>query len=167
MRNDTTTPAAESTAAADPTPAEPTSETASTETARASNEPEQASSGAVRGRKGAKASKPQTAKSTRPAATKAAASNGDRKASVTGSQRSSKPAATAGDGMGKLRPGELDGLVLKFLKDNASSGPHGPSSVAQGLQRSSGAVANCLARLKTAKQVRQVGDKPRRYKIAA
>jgi hypothetical protein len=55
--------------------------------------------------------------------------------------------------------------VLKFLKDNASSGPHGPASVAQGLQRSSGAVANCLDRLKTTKKVRQIGDKPRRYKI--
>jgi hypothetical protein len=57
--------------------------------------------------------------------------------------------------------------VLKFLKDNASSGPHGPTSVARGLQRSSGAVANCLDRLKAAKQIRQVGEKPRRYKIAA
>lgn len=57
--------------------------------------------------------------------------------------------------------------MLKFLEDNASSGPHGPTSVARGLQRSSGAVANCLVRLKSAKQVRQVGEKPRRYKIAA
>ena len=38
---------------------------------------------------------------------------------------------------------------------------------AHGLQRSSGAIANCLARLKTTKQVRQVGDKPRRYKLGA
>ena len=66
-----------------------------------------------------------------------------------------------------LKPGQLDGLVLAFLKKNADSGPHGPTTVARALERSSGAVGNCLVRLTKAKQVRQDSDKPRRYSLAA
>jgi len=66
-----------------------------------------------------------------------------------------------------LKPGQLDGLVLAFLKKNADSGPHGPTTVARSLERSSGAVGNCLVRLTKAKQVRQDSDKPRRYSLAA
>jgi Sugar-specific transcriptional regulator TrmB len=66
-----------------------------------------------------------------------------------------------------LKPGQLDELVLAYLKDNADSGPHGPTTVAKALVRSSGAVGNCLNRLTKSKQVRQATDKPRRYTIAA
>ena len=66
-----------------------------------------------------------------------------------------------------LKPGQLDGLVLAFLKKNADSGPHGPTAVARALERSSGAVGNCLGRLTKAKQVRQDNEKPRRYSLAA
>jgi len=66
-----------------------------------------------------------------------------------------------------LKPGQLDGLVLAYLKKNADSGPHGPTAVARALDRSSGAVGNCLVRLTKAKQVRQDSDKPRRYSLAA
>ena len=66
-----------------------------------------------------------------------------------------------------LKPGQLDGLVLAFLKKNTDSGPHGPTAVARGLDRSSGAVGNCLVRLTKAKQVRQDDEKPRRYSLAA
>lgn len=45
---------------------------------------------------------------------------------------------------GKLKPGGLDPLVLSYLKTNADSGPHGPTTVAKALERSSGAVGNCL-----------------------
>jgi hypothetical protein len=65
----------------------------------------------------------------------------------------------------RLRPGQLDGLVLTYLQDNAASGPHGPGSVAKALNRSSGAVGNCLVRLTRSKQARQVGERPRRYSI--
>ena len=71
---------------------------------------------------------------------------------------------TAGE---HLKPGQLDGLVLAFLKKNADSGPHGPTAVARALDRSSGAVGNCLVRLTKAKQVRQDNEKPRRYSLAA
>jgi hypothetical protein len=75
----------------------------------------------------------------------------------------SKPKA-AGE---HLKPGQLDELVLAYLKDNADSGPHGPTAVANALVRSSGAVGNCLVRLTKAEQVRQDSDKPRRYSLAA
>ena len=66
-----------------------------------------------------------------------------------------------------LKPGQLDELVLAYLKDNADSGPHGPTTVAKALVRSSGAVGNCLVRLTNAKKVRQDREKPRRYSLAA
>jgi hypothetical protein len=46
----------------------------------------------------------------------------------------------------RLKPGELEPLVLAYLKENADSGPHGPTAVANALERSSGAVASCPAR---------------------
>lgn len=67
----------------------------------------------------------------------------------------------------RLKPGQLDGLVLAYLKKNADSGPHGPTTVAKALERSSGAVGNCLVRLTKDKKVRQDSDKPRRYSLAA
>jgi hypothetical protein len=67
---------------------------------------------------------------------------------------------------GKLKPGGLDPLVLGYLEDNAGSGPHGPTQVAKALERSSGAVGNCLARLTNEKEVKLVTEKPRRYSIA-
>jgi predicted DNA-binding transcriptional regulator YafY len=66
-----------------------------------------------------------------------------------------------------LKPGQLGELVLAYLKDNADSGPHGPTTVAKALVRSSGAVGNCLVRLTKAEQVRQDSEKPRRYSLAA
>jgi DNA-binding IclR family transcriptional regulator len=67
----------------------------------------------------------------------------------------------------RLKPGQLDGLVMAFLKENADSAPHGPTTVARGLGRSSGAVQNSLTRLTEAKEVRQDNEKPRRYSLAA
>lgn len=75
--------------------------------------------------------------------------------------------ASADDGVGRLRPGQLDGLVLKYLEENAATGPHAPTGVARALERSSGAVGNCLVRLTEARKVRQVSEKPRRYSLAA
>lgn len=73
-----------------------------------------------------------------------------------------KPEVTAD----RLRPGQLDGLVLGFLDANVDSGPHGATTVARALKRSSGAVSNCLIRLTNAKRVRQDSEKPRRYSAA-
>ncbi len=75
-------------------------------------------------------------------------------------------ASASGPDAGKLKPGGLDPLVLGFLQDNKDSGPHGPTQVAKALERSSGAVGNCLERLAKDKQVKLVTEKPRRYSIA-
>jgi hypothetical protein len=64
----------------------------------------------------------------------------------------------------RLRPGGLDELVLAYMRGHREEGPFGPTAVAKGLGRSSGAVGNCLARLASAgEEVTQVGVQPRRY----
>ena len=75
--------------------------------------------------------------------------------------------APALDRVDRLRPGQLDGLVLSYLEENAATGPHGPTGIARALERSSGAVGNCLVRLTETKKVRQVSKKPRSYSLAA
>jgi DNA-binding MarR family transcriptional regulator len=63
----------------------------------------------------------------------------------------------------RLAPGQLDGLVLDYMRKHATNEPLGPTALAKGLGRSSGAVGNCLKRLTVAGQVRQVSEHPRRY----
>ena len=66
----------------------------------------------------------------------------------------------------RLRPGELDGLVLTYIAELKDDGPLTATAIAKGLGgRSSGAVANCLARLTKEKKVRQAKKRPRRYAI--
>jgi predicted ArsR family transcriptional regulator len=69
--------------------------------------------------------------------------------------------ATPGAAGGRLRPGQLDALVLDHMQTVAE--PVGPVSVARALGRSTGAVANCMARLTKTRQLRLVDDRPRRY----
>lgn len=66
----------------------------------------------------------------------------------------------------RLRPGQLDGLVLGYMKKHKGELPITATKVAQGIKRSSGAVGNCLGRLEKEKKVRLVGKKPRRYDLA-
>jgi DNA-binding Lrp family transcriptional regulator len=54
-----------------------------------------------------------------------------------------KPARRRSSGK-RLRPGELDRLVLDYLAKHALSGPLSPTAIANGLGRSAGAVGNCL-----------------------
>ncbi len=63
----------------------------------------------------------------------------------------------------RLRLGELDGLVLAYLKDHKDEGPLTAGAIAKGISRSSGAIANCLAHLAKEKKVRQAKRKPRSY----
>lgn len=89
------------------------------------------------------------------------------------SSRPRGPAANGGDkskrGSGeagpRLRPGELDGLVLSYLTKHKDELPLGPTAVAKGIERSSGAVGNCLERLAKAKKVRRAGRKPRTFDL--
>lgn len=63
---------------------------------------------------------------------------------------------------GRLRPGQLDTLVLDHMQTVAE--PVGPVAVARALGRSTGAVANCMARLTKTRKLRLVDDRPRRYR---
>lgn len=67
---------------------------------------------------------------------------------------------------GRLRPGELDELVLRYMREHAKGQPLGPAAVANALGRSSGAVANCLKRLAKTGKLRQTGERPLRYQHA-
>ena len=63
----------------------------------------------------------------------------------------------------RLRPGELDGLVLAYMRRHSKEGPLTASVIGKGIERSPGAVANCLVRLAKQKKVRQAKRKPRAY----
>jgi hypothetical protein len=64
----------------------------------------------------------------------------------------------------RLRPGELDDLVLAYMRKHKE--PLTAAAIARGLGgRSAGAVANCLARLAKEKKVRRAGKGPRRYAL--
>lgn len=67
----------------------------------------------------------------------------------------------------RLRPGQLDDLVLEYIDAQGTDAAVGATAVAKALGRSAGAVGNCLTRLAAASRVRQVSDKPRRYSSAA
>jgi predicted transcriptional regulator len=80
----------------------------------------------------------------------------------------SPPEKPARKGSGeRLCKGKLDGLVLDYLRKHAEEAPLSASAVGKGLDRSSGAVANCLARLAGAGLVNQASERPRRYEIAS
>lgn len=63
----------------------------------------------------------------------------------------------------RLRPGELDGLVLAYLAEHKGDGPLTATAIGKGIGRSAGAVANCLGRLAKDKKVRQAKKRPRSY----
>jgi DNA-binding Lrp family transcriptional regulator len=65
----------------------------------------------------------------------------------------------------RLRPGELDDLVLAYIGKNRADSPLTASAIAKGIGRSSGAVANCLRRLTKAKKLRQTKKSPRAYVV--
>lgn len=67
---------------------------------------------------------------------------------------------------GRLSPGELDGLVLGHLRKQDGGDPLTASAVAKGIDRSAGAVANCLGRLKKDGKVNQGKKSPRAFVIA-
>ncbi len=65
----------------------------------------------------------------------------------------------------RLRPGELDGLVLSYLCKHRKDGPLTATAIAKGLDgRSAGAVSNCLERLAREREVRRASGSPRTYR---
>ena len=79
------------------------------------------------------------------------------------SKRSKRSAAESKSG--RLRPGQLDKLVLGYMRRHRKAAPHTPGAVAKGIKRSSGAVANCLARQEKKGMVRLAKPKPRAYEL--
>jgi predicted RNA-binding protein (virulence factor B family) len=69
-------------------------------------------------------------------------------------------------GKERLRPGQLDDLVLGYMKKHKGELPLTPTKVAREIKRSSGAVGNCLGRLEKKEKVRLTDKKPRRYDLA-
>lgn len=119
------------------------------------------------------ASKPAGKAGTKAAAPKAAPSAAGGKLAAAGKGGAPK-ASNAGKGerpnqqQERLKAFGLDPLVLAYVEEHADSGPHGPAAVAKAIERSSGAVANCMKRLAEKDKLRKVSDKPLRYeKIAA
>lgn len=65
----------------------------------------------------------------------------------------------------RLRPSELDGLVLAYLAEHKGDGPLTATAISKGIGRSAGAIANCLGRLAKDKKVRQAKKRPRSFAI--
>jgi hypothetical protein len=106
--------------------------------------------------KGARA---RTGKATEPPGTEATKLSAK---AAKGARNVARPAATGE----RLKPGQLDGLVLACLRTHKGDWPLSPTTVARELGRSSGATGNCLKRLAKGKEVRQASAKPLRYRIA-
>ncbi|WP_129665753.1 hypothetical protein [Phytoactinopolyspora endophytica] len=66
----------------------------------------------------------------------------------------------------RLRRGALRDMVAEYLAAHPGE-EFGPTAIGHALDRSSGAVANALAKLVVAGQVVQIGERPARYATAA
>jgi hypothetical protein len=86
--------------------------------------------------------------------------------SKAASAKKSSASESKTSGRERLRPGQLDGLVLGYMKEHKGELPITPTRVARGIKRSSGAVGNCLGRLEEKEKVRLTDKKPRRYDLA-
>ncbi|MBS1881475.1 MAG: hypothetical protein JSS97_00795 [Actinobacteria bacterium] len=82
--------------------------------------------------------------------------------------KAARPTANPGR-VERLRPGELDGLVIAYMREHEDALPLGAGAIAKGTARSSGAVGNCLERQAKADEspVRRVHEKPRLYDLKA
>jgi hypothetical protein len=94
-----------------------------------------------------------------------AAKAGKANSKATSAKKKGSAGRPKAQGNGRLRPGQLDGLVLGYMKKHKGELPITATKVAQGIKRSSGAVGNCLGRLEKEKKVRLAGKKPRRYDL--
>jgi len=63
----------------------------------------------------------------------------------------------------RLRPGQLDGQVLAYMRRHENDSPVTASAISKSIERSAGAVAKCLARLTKDREVRQAKKHPRAY----
>lgn len=81
----------------------------------------------------------------------------------------SKPGGPSGQSKNgavqRLRLGELDGLVLAYMREHKDELPLSANRIAKAIGRSSGAVANCLERLVKAEKARLAKKSPREYDL--
>lgn len=77
-----------------------------------------------------------------------------------------KKAASSGSKNSRLGPGGLDKLVLDHMRKHKGDAPQTASAIGKVIERSSGAVANCLVRLEKQGKVRLAKPKPRSYELA-
>jgi hypothetical protein len=63
----------------------------------------------------------------------------------------------------RLRPGELDDQVLAYMRRHRHDDPLTASAIGKGIERSAGAIANCLVRLAKDRKVRQAKKRPPAY----
>ncbi|HEX8752824.1 MAG TPA: hypothetical protein VF731_05350 [Solirubrobacterales bacterium] len=109
----------------------------------------------------AKAGKPK-AESTKKKGRGGSGSNAPKAKAV---QASATAASRRNGHVKRLRPGELDGLVLSFMRKHEKDLPLSASAIAKGIGRSAGAVGNCLERLASAKKARLANKAPREYDL--
>lgn len=88
-----------------------------------------------------------------------------RAAGAAGADASTDDDAVRGPS-GRLGKGELSGLVLEYLIAHPGD-DLGPTAIGTALQRSQGAVANCLSKLAEVGDIVQTGEHPRRYRLAS
>ena len=123
-------------------------------------------------------SSPKAKPRTKPAKPKGGRPAGKSPAGPKAAKGTRRPAGKGGgtgtagvkvDAAKRLRPGQLDGLVIAHMRKRADTPPLGPSAVAKGIGRSAGAVGNCLERLAKddTAPVRRVTEKPRTYDLGA
>ncbi len=74
--------------------------------------------------------------------------------------------AAAGGRRSRLGKGELTTLVLEYLVAH-SDADLGPTAISRALQRSQGAVANCLTKLTASGDLVQTCEQPRRYRVTS
>jgi hypothetical protein len=73
------------------------------------------------------------------------------------------PSTPEGDRTDRLGKGQLADLVMVWLHQHPDPGGHTAAAIGKAITRSSGAIANALARLAATQTVTQVSDHPRKY----
>jgi hypothetical protein len=113
----------------------------------------------------AKPGKKRPARATAKSKAKPKKSRASEKKAGTKSRRQAAPRKASRETSKRLRPGELDGLVIAHLREKEDALPLGAGAAAKGIDRSSGAVSNCLERLARSEEspVRRASEKPRTY----
>lgn len=102
---------------------------------------------------------------TRTRATRRRGGKGNKSSASKAKAKTASSNAANRDGGKRLSPGQLDGLVLGYMKRNRGKLPVTAGTVGRAIKRSPGAVANCLGRLDKAVRVKLTNKRPREYDL--